>query len=209
MNGRQELRRVISLFDMTKVDLPSFNLSMTKFDEVAHAYSKILLLASIIALEQSDESEESKKQCRIAVQTISKLVENPKAYCYDACSKSEREVVNKAAESAWGYMPPSKKINQIKEKSKNQLMVKNLKHIMSMLQYADENYPDVLLDKYMDDDVFLSTLERFRQQEHASIVNEKQSEHCNVTEPEVVNEVSDKTPPKKSIWQKIISIFKK
>jgi hypothetical protein len=221
MNGRQELLRVISLFDVTKLDLPSFNLSMSKFDEVAHAYSKVMLLASIVTLEEPDEGEESKKRREVAISTIAKLVANPRAYCYEECSRSEQKIINQAADDIWGHLPASKKVCQIKEKAKQGLMIKNLKSIISCLKTVEQTYPDVLLDRYMDDAVFYDVLEKFRSKSVQAVeknhddalpmedatpteeaCTEEQVENCEV-------KFGDDSAKKTSFWGKVVSIFKK
>jgi beta-glucosidase-like glycosyl hydrolase len=214
MSGRQELLRVATLVDMEKVDLPSFNISMRKFDDVAHAYSKVLLLASIVTLNEADESEDAKKRRAIAVSTIDKLIDNPNAYSYDECSRAERAIVEQAAEDAWGNIPASRRMQDVKQKAKNNLMIKNLKGMVSMLKSALDIYPDVLLDKYMDDAAFSDVLNQLRTKREEIVNATKVSEAtcettpCNDVEPISDFEVEER-PKRSGFLTKLFSLFKR
>ena len=47
MNSKEKLKEVINLVDMSKIDLPSYNISVKKYDEIAKAYTKIMFFVSV------------------------------------------------------------------------------------------------------------------------------------------------------------------
>ena len=48
MAGREELQKIFSLVDMSKIDLPSYNISTRKYDDIAKVYTKVIFLLSYL-----------------------------------------------------------------------------------------------------------------------------------------------------------------
>lgn len=164
MNGRENLQNVLSLVDMTKVDLPSYNISIKKYDIIASTYTKVIyLLASLELRVNKQENDEEVKRFDIAKRTIMKISKNPLIYSYENAIQKENALVKQATEDLYGYRVPenSPQLRNVQNSVKKSLMIKNMKEMLNSLrQFGDSNAENVI-EFCMSDENFEHQLKLF------------------------------------------------
>lgn len=163
MNGRTKLNEVLALVDMTKVNLPSYNIAVGKYDAIAEAYTKVIFLCAVATLRsEMDDDSESAKLHAIAKKTIEEIVENPKRYYYEEAVVKEKAWTEKVAYDYWGSRSESDpKVRKAIAQARKQRMIRLMQEMLSTLHSAEQSYSDEVLDICMDDAVFENTLTSF------------------------------------------------
>ena len=186
MNGRENLQNVLSLVDMTKVDLPSYNISIKKYDIIASTYTKVIyLLASLELRVNKQENDEEVKRFDIAKKTIVKISKNPLIYSYENAIQKENALVKQATEDLYGYRVPenSPQLRNVQNSVKKSLMIKNMKEMLNSLrQFGDSNAENVI-EFCMSDENFEHQLKLF-----AEVCEEQKQEIPQDCEPQVNKE---------------------
>lgn len=226
MNGRENLQNVLSLVDMTKVDLPSYNISIKKYDIIASTYTKVIyLLASLELRVNKQENDEEAKHFDIAKKTIMKISKNPLIYSYENAIQKENALVKQATEDLYGYRVPenSPQLRNVQNSVKKSLMIKNMKEMLNSLrQFGDSNAENVI-EFCMSDENFEHQLKLFaevcQEQEQkqeipqncepqvseAQVCGTKETSETKGNEEQQSVEVKDeeKSPQKTPLWKRL------
>lgn len=222
MNGRENLQNVLSLVDMTKVDLPSYNISIKKYDIIASTYTKVIyLLASLELRVNKQENDEEAKRFDIAKKTIVKISKNPLIYSYENAIQKENALVKQATEDLYGYRVPenSPQLRNVQNSVKKSLMIKNMKEMLNSLrQFGDSNAENVI-EFCMSDENFEHQLKLFAevcQEQEVSQNCEPQVSEVQVCESEETSKVEENeekqsvevkneesSPQKTSLWKRL------
>ena len=224
MNGRENLQNVLSLVDMTKVDLPSYNISIKKYDIIASTYTKVIyLLASLELRVNKQENDEEAKRFDIAKKTIVKISKNPLIYSYENAIQKENAIVKQATKDLYGYRVPenSPQLRNVQNSVKKSLMIKNMKEMLNSLrQFGDSNAENVI-EFCMSDENFEHQLKLFaevcQEQKHEVSQNcEPQVSEVQVCETEKTSETEENeeqqsieeknennSPQKASLWKRL------
>jgi len=226
MNGRENLQNVLSLVDMTKVDLPSYNISVKKYDIIASTYTKVIyLLASLELRVNKQENDEEVKRFDIAKKTIVKISKNPLIYSYENAIQKENAIVKQATKDLYGYRVPenSPQLRNVQNSVKKSLMIKNMKEMLNSLrQFGDSNAENVI-EFCMSDENFEHQLKLFaevcQEQEQKQEVSqncEPQVSEVQVRESEETSKVEENeekqsievkneesSPQKASLWKRL------
>ena len=210
MTGKEKLQEVLNLVDMTKVDLPSYNISIKKYDIIANAYTKVIFLLSYleVCLNQKD-SEEEIKRLDVARKTLAKISSDPLVYCYDNTVQQEKAIVQKAADEVCGpyFDKDSPRFKTMQNSVKKSLMIKNMKDMLSSLQSFLNNHPDNVIDFCMSDENFDSKMLEYNKIQQEAKDFETQSAitvEPTKSEEELQVEQNIETP-KASFWKRIFS----
>lgn len=211
MSGREELQSVLNLVDMTKVDLPSYNISTKKYDEIAKAYTKVIFLLSYLEVcTNPKETDEDNKRLEVAKKTLEKIANNPLVYSYDIAVQQEKEIVQKATDNL--YSPYISKDNprlKVAQNSvKKSLMIKNMKHMLESLHSFVNNQTDNVVDFCMSDDNFERKMQEYNkiQQEVKNFdasVKPKEEQNEKTDAIETNNTVKEPTEVRPSFWQRL------
>lgn len=224
MNGRENLQNVLSLVDMTKVDLPSYNISIKKYDIIASTYTKVIyLLASLELRVNKQENDEEAKRFDIAKKTIVKISKNPLIYSYENAIQKENAIVKQATKDLYGYRVSenSPQLRNVQNSVKKSLMIKNMKEMLNSLrQFGDSNAENVI-EFCMSDENFEHQLKLFaevcQEQKHEVSQNcEPQVSEVQVCETEKTSETEENeeqqsieeknennSPQKASLWKRL------
>lgn len=204
MTGKENLESVLALVDVTKVDLPSYNISVKKYDEIARAYTKMLFMSSILYLCSEDgKSDDETEQKRVASETAWSISQNPLMYAYEYAFAREGELVQRAAEEVYGHRLAETAEWQVLQKStKRSLMIRNLKHMLEMLSEFAETHSDDVLEFCMSEEKFEHQLALF-----AEVKMKKTTEIAEKDDVEKGNAVAqadaNSSVSKKPFWKRI------
>lgn len=217
MNGRENLQSVLSLVDMAKVDLPSYNISIKKYDIIASTYTKVIyLLASLELRVNKQENDEEVKRFDIAKKTIVKISKNPLIYSYENAIQKENALVKQATEDLYGYRVPenSPHLRNVQNSVKKSLMIKNMKEMLNSLrQFVNSNAENVI-EFCMSDENFEHQLKLFGEvhQEQVQEVPQNcepqicETQVCEVeqtSETEENEKDEEKSSKKTSLWKRL------
>lgn len=165
MTGKEELQGVLSLVDMTKVDLPSYNISAKKYDAIAKTYTKIIFLTSVLELQLKVDpaDEESMKRQEIAHRAIKRIAENPLFYHYDNAMQQEKELIQKATDDVFGnrFSTGDPYLRTMQNSTRKSLMLRNMKGMLDFLQQFCNSASETLIDFCMSDEGFEKQLKCF------------------------------------------------
>lgn len=166
MNGREELQNVLSLVDMTKVDLPSYNISIKKYDIIAKTYTKVIYLLALLELRvNKQENPEEEKRFDIAKRTIVKIANDPLVYYYENAVQKEKAIIKQATSDIYGSRIPenSPHLRNVQNSVKKSLMIKNMKEMLNLLKQFMENNAENVIDFCMSDENFEGQIKTFKE----------------------------------------------
>ena len=226
MNSKEKLKEVINLVDMSKIDLPSYNISVKKYDEIAKAYTKIMFFVSVLELNnKNNEDADAEKKRNEAINVISKLIESPNYYFYEDSHKRVSEFVDNLEELKMfrSYFDENK-VRSLRNKTIKTQMVKRLKDMLSILKIVYETYEEKIIEHSLDDEIFERKLKDLTQMMNKKIEECEKDEN---TDKDVEQDVKDNEmvetgegetkipetpvenaePKRKKIWRKFIKLF--
>lgn len=204
MNGRENLQQILALVDMTKIDLPSYNISVKKYDAIASTYTRVIFLLAVLELRANKgeipSTQEESERLGICSKTVTKIGNDPTVYSYEKVVQEEKELVGKAATTLYGGImtEQAERFRRLQNEVKKSLMIKNMKEMLTSLHLFDENNTDDLIDFCMSEENFQRQLEAFARaqnknagkeaQEEVAENSSKEDETENITEPSPVDE---------------------
>lgn len=211
MAGREELQKVFSLVDMSKIDLPSYNISTRKYDDIAKVYTKVIFLLSYLEVcTNPKETEEDNKRLAIAKKTLEKISQNPLAYSYDISVQQEKEIIQKATDDLYSpyISKDNPRIKAAQNSVKKSAMIKNMKQMLESLHSFNKNQTDNVVDFCMSDENFERKMQEYNkiQQEVKEFdANTQQIEQpdepTDIAEPNSTDEVCENKKP--SFWKRL------
>lgn len=212
MNGREELQGVLSLVDMTKVDLPSYNISIKKYDIIAKTYTKVIYLLALLELRvNKQENPEEEKRFNIAKRTIVKIANDPLVYCYENAVQKENALIKQATSDIYGSRIPenSPHLRNVQNSVKKSLMIKNMKEMLNLLKQFVENNAENVIEFCMSDENFEEQINIFKQvQNNGNVHSTEESNHGNTVENEnTINE--SQSEEKVCVPEKKVSFLKR
>ena len=220
LTGKETLQTIIDLVDINKVKLPSYTISMKKFDTIADAYTKITYLMCMVNVTK-DTDEEVKSA---AIKFINKINANPQFYSYSNMNSVEKNHIEDVTAS---FFPNYKGDTQI-EHLKRTFRTKNLKDtlffLLDNLRVYMEKLPEELIWKALCTDYVNECIVRFNSitdeqkpddadnGDNANNEQEKPDEPSKSDEPSKPDEPikpdeeivkSEEKPVKKSFWKRL------
>lgn len=164
MTGRECIQETLSLVDLSKLGLSSYNISRDKFDRIADVYRRLQFGQTMVVF-NSEKSEPEKKE--EAFKTLMFFAENDNPFSYESLAEEVKRIGNAAAERVksttlyWNEYR-ERELREAKKNSNQKMMKDRMRLMLNFIKDCNDGYPEVFLDKVLSDGYFEKNLELFR-----------------------------------------------